>query len=102
MDDIPIFSFSPEKNLKLKSERNISFEEIIATIDNGQLIDILGHPNTKKYANQQIYVVQTIDYIYLVPVVAEKKGSLIMKTIIPSRKAVQKYFKGKKNEKKNS
>lgn len=93
-----IYRYSPEKNCKLKTERNISFEEIIAAIDNGQLLDVLEHPNQSKYTGQRIYVVQTNEYIYLVPFVREKNGQIFLKTIIPSRKAVQKYTKDK-NEK---
>lgn len=99
MGEASVYTFSIEKNLKLKQERDISFEEIIAAIENDQLLDILDHPNTEKYANQKLYVVQAKTYIYLVPVVKEKNGSLFLKTIIPSRKAVQKYLKVKNEAK---
>ena len=100
-EESPTFTFSAEKNFKLKSERNISFEEIIAAIDNGQLLDILEHSNPEKYANQKIYIVEAKNYIYLVPFVKEKNGGIFLKTIIPSRKAVQKYSKDKNHEKKS-
>jgi hypothetical protein len=89
----PIFKYSPEKNLKLKQERNISFEEIIAAIENGQLVDIVKHENTLKYDNQKIYVVYAKNYIYLVPFIQDDEGDIFLKTIIPSRKAKQKYIK---------
>jgi len=94
--DIPVFTYSPEKNAKLKAERDISFEEIIAAIHNGQLLDILEHPNTKQYAHQSIYVVLAKGYVYLIPVVQDKNDCLFMKTIIPSRNAVKKYMKENK------
>lgn len=97
MDDherLPILTFSPEKNLWLKQERNISFEEIIAAIENKQLLDILGHPNREKYGDQKIYVVLAKNYVYLVPYVKNSDGNIFLKTIIPSRKAKQKYIKG--------
>jgi hypothetical protein len=100
-EELPIYTFSAEKNFTLKSERNISFEEVIAAIDNGQLLDIVEHPNPAKYANQRMYVVEVKGYIYLVPFVKEKNGSIFLKTVIPSRKAMQKYAKDKKYEKKN-
>ncbi|MCE5293775.1 MAG: hypothetical protein LLF94_04085 [Chlamydiales bacterium] len=99
-NELPVFTYSPEKNAILKAERDISFEEIIAAIGNGQLLDILEHPNKTKYAHQKIYVVLAKGYIYLVPVVPDKENALFMKTIIPSRQAVKKY-KDNKNEKKN-
>lgn len=37
MTDLPIYYYCPEKNTKLKLERDISFEEIIAAIDDDQL-----------------------------------------------------------------
>ncbi len=45
------FSWDSEKHEKLKSERNVSFEEIVYYIDKGQVLDILEHPNKKKYPN---------------------------------------------------
>ena len=87
------FSWDPEKNEKLKAERNISFEEIVFYIERGQVIDILEHPNKKKYPNQFIFVIPIEDYVYLVPFV-EKENEIILKTIIPSRKATKQYLKG--------
>ena len=95
-----VYIFSPEKNLRLKEERNISFEEIIAAIGNGQLLDIIEHPNREKYGNQKIYIVRASDYVYLVPFIKDEDQNIFLKTIIPSRKAYQKYIKGKTYEKK--
>lgn len=94
------YIFSPEKNLKLIEEREISFEEIIAAIDNGDLLDIVEHPNQTKYAHQKIYVIRAKGYVYLVPFVKNRDGNIVLKTIIPSRKAIQKY--GEKNHEKKS
>ncbi len=94
-----IYTYSTEKNLKLIQDRNISFEEIIAAIENEQLIDIVAHPNRNKYSDQKIYIVITKEYVYLVPFVIDDKGNIFLKTIIPSRKAKQKYIKGKIHEK---
>ena len=89
---IPIFKFSLEKNFKLKKERNISFEEVIAAIDNGFLLDIIEHPNSTKYGNPKMYIVYTQKYVYLVPFVKDTDGNIFLITIIPSRKAKQKYI----------
>ena len=85
------FLWDPGKNEKLKAERNISFDEIIFCIEHGLLLDILDHPNKKKYSNQRIFVVQAGDYIYLVPFVEEGNWTFL-KTIIPSRKATKTYL----------
>ncbi len=55
-----IYGFSAEKNQQLISERNISFDEIISALDNGNLLDVLELPNQEKYPQQRIYVVDII------------------------------------------
>lgn len=86
-----IYSFSPEKNNWLKKERGISFDEIIAAIDNDMLLDVMEHPNKNKYANQNIYVVEINNYVFLVPFV-EEENHVFLKTIIPSRTATKHYI----------
>lgn len=90
-----IFTFSPEKNLKLIQARNISFEEVIAAIDAGQIYDIIDHPNQGRYKKQQIYVIAVKEYVYLVPFIIEDNGNIFLKTIIPSRKAKKMYINRK-------
>lgn len=90
---MPIFYYSPEKNHQLIQERKISFEEVIAAIENNQILDILEHPNKKKYERQNIYVIFIREYVYLIPFVINVEGNIFLKTIIPSRKAKQKYMK---------
>ncbi|HJD60469.1 MAG TPA: toxin [Rickettsia endosymbiont of Omalisus fontisbellaquei] len=94
------YSFSAEKNYKLISERKVSFEEIISVIESNCLLDIIEHPNPDKYSDQKMYIVKFNEYAYLVPFITEVDGTVFLKTIIPSRKATQKYLKvGKSNEK---
>lgn len=87
------FAWNDEKNEKLKTGRNISFEEVVFSIERGYLLDILGHSNKKKYHGQRIFVVQIEEYAYLVPFV-EEENQIFLKTIIPSRKATKLYLKG--------
>jgi hypothetical protein len=89
---MPIYIFSPEKNLALIEERNISFDEVIAAIENDQIVDIVEHPNKQKYGNQKMYVIWVKEYVYLVPFVIDTNGDIFLKTIIPSRKAKRKYI----------
>ncbi|MDF1611620.1 hypothetical protein [Stygiobacter electus] len=79
------FEWNEEKNEKLKSERNISFEIIVSQIELGHLLDIIEQPNKEKYANQNIYVVEYEEYVYLVPFV-EDSNKVFLKTIIPAEK----------------
>jgi uncharacterized DUF497 family protein len=87
------FSWSEEKNELLKSERQVSFEDVVFYIEKGFLLDVLEHPNQEKYKSQKIFVVQIDDYVYLVPFI-ENDHEIFLKTIIPSRKATKKYLKG--------
>ena len=50
------------------------------------MLDILEHPNQEKYGGQRVLVVKVEDYVYLVPVI-ETENEVVLKTIIPSRKA---------------
>ena len=87
------YAFDPEKNAWLMQERGISFEQIIALIESGKLIQVLEHPDKKKYPNQLLYEVDVDGYVHVVPVVKEGR-TLFLKTIYPSRKATGKRTKG--------
>ena len=85
------FQWNQEKNEQLRSERKISFEVIIASIEAGNLIDTIQHPNQEKYPNQRIFIVEIDRYVYLVPFV-ENDTEFFLKTIIPSRKMKKQYL----------
>ena len=87
------YAWDNEKNRRLKTERNVSFEEVVFHIERGQLLDIVEHPNPDKYEGQRIFIVNINDYAYLVPFV-ETEQEVVLKTIIPSRKATRKYLRG--------
>jgi uncharacterized DUF497 family protein len=87
------YAFDPEKNAWLIRERGISFEQIIALIEGGKLIQVIEHPDREKYPNQLLYEVDVDGYVYVVPVVREGRA-LFLKTIYPSRKATRKRTKG--------
>jgi uncharacterized DUF497 family protein len=87
------FTWDNSKNEKLRAERGISFEEVVFHIERGDILDVLEHPNQERYRGQRVIVVQIDDYAYLVPCVGEDQ-SIVLKTIIPSRKATRKYIHG--------
>lgn len=87
------FAWDAEKNEQLRAERGISFEEIVFHIERGDILDILEHPNQEKYRGQRIFVVNVSDYVYLVPF-EETESEVVLKTIIPSRKATKRYLRG--------
>ena len=86
------FAWNEEKNLKLKEERGVCFEDVVLKIETGEILDLLEHPNKKRYPNQRIFVVEIHGYAYLVPFV-ETEQEVFLKTIIPSRKATKKYLR---------
>ncbi|MFH1897338.1 MAG: toxin [Candidatus Desantisbacteria bacterium] len=86
------YEWNSEKNEWLKKERNISFEQIIFHLLQGDLWKIADHPEQEKYPDQKIYFVLMDNYIYLVPYV-KKDNQVFLKTIIPSRKATKDYQK---------
>ena len=88
------FDWNDQKNELLRHERGVTFEEVVFCIMHDGLLDTIEHPNSDKYTNQKIFIVNIEDYIYLVPFV-ESDESIFLKTIIPSRKMTKKYLGGK-------
>jgi uncharacterized DUF497 family protein len=91
---VKFFSWNNEKNQRLIAERKISFEEVVFYIERGQLLDIVEHLNQEKYRGQKIFVIEIGNYVYLVPFI-ETAEEVFLKTIIPSRKATNRYLRGK-------
>ncbi len=85
-----IVNWSNDKNEWLKSERNISFEEIIvAIVEHDKLIDVI--QNNGKYSDQKVLVVEMENYIYLCPFI-EDDNEIFLRTIEPSRKLTKIYL----------
>jgi hypothetical protein len=79
------FRWNPDKNGELLAERGVSFEQVVVAIEGGGLLDVLVHPNSKKYPNQRLLVVAWDGYADLVPYVEEAEY-YFLKTVIPSRR----------------
>ncbi len=88
----PDYEFSADKNQLLIKGRHISFEDVVVALNNGNLLDVIDHPNRVKYPNQKIYVVDIDGYVYLVPYVTKNEQTVFLKTIFPSRKLTKKYL----------
>ena len=86
------FRWSAEKNDALQAHRGVSFERVVVAIESGGLIDVLAHPNPRRYPGQRVLVVACDGYVHLVPFV-EEEGHFFLKTIIPSRKATRDYLR---------
>jgi uncharacterized DUF497 family protein len=88
------FRWDPDKNEQLIQERGVSFEQITVAVENGDLLQVVQHPNVAKYPRQKIMIVGIDGYAYLVPFV-EETDYFFLKTIIPSRKATRDFIEGK-------
>ena len=88
------FRWDADKNEQLIRERGVSFEQITVAVENGDLRQIVRHPNTMKYPRQSIMIVGIDGYAFLVPFV-EEADYYFLKTIIPSRKATRDFIESK-------
>ena len=89
-------NWNTEKSVVLKASRGFCFEDVVFHIERGDILDDYLHPNQQAYPGQRIMVIGVANYAYLVPYI-ENEEELFLKTIIPSRKATQRYF-GEKHE----
>jgi len=84
-------NWNTEKSVAIKSSRGICFEDVVFFIERGDILDDYLHPKQKDYPGQRIMVINIANYAYLIPYV-ENDEELFLKTIIPSRKATQRYL----------
>ena len=95
-----LFRWDEDKNEWLKINRDVCFEQIVVLIEQSDLLDVIDNPNQGKYPGKKVAIARINDYAYLVPY--EQNGEeIVLKTIIPSRKATRKYLGGS-NEKDDS
>lgn len=83
--------WSAAKSELLKTERGISFEEIVVAVEAGALLEVVPHPSPQKYPRQKVMVVEFVGYAYLVPYV-EEDDHFFLNTIVPSRKATRDFI----------
>ena len=86
------YQWDNEKNKILKQKRGVTFEQAIMHIENGDVLDIINHPNEAKYPNQKVLVVEMNEYAYVVPFVQQGQERFL-KTIVPSRKLTKLYLR---------
>jgi len=91
MDDFE-FNWSDEKNILLKKERNVCFEDVVTAIENNKLLDVIKN-QSGNHQEQYCLIIDISNYAYIVPFVQE--GNIFfLKTMYKSRKQTKKYFKG--------
>lgn len=82
--------FNLEKNKLLKQERGVSFEDVIACVENDRILDITRNVSPK-FGYQLLLIVEIENYAFVVPYV-ETKEEIFLKTIYPSRVMTKRYL----------
>ena len=82
-----IFRWDNDKNELLKQSRGVCFEQVVLLMEKGEVLDT--------YPGQKIAVVMIEAYAYIVSYV-ESHEEIFLKTIIPSRKATNKYLRAER------
>jgi uncharacterized DUF497 family protein len=90
-----VFRWDNEKNEGLKQNRGVCFEEVVILMEREDVLETNEHPNQDKYPGQKIAIIRIENYAYLVPYIQES-DEIFLKTIIPSRKATNKYVREQK------
>ena len=92
--------FNEEKNQLLKATRDISFEDVLQALKEGNLLADISHPSSS-HPQQRVYIIKIMKYVYAVPyVINAEKQEIFLKTIYPSRVFTKKYMKGGEYEEK--
>jgi uncharacterized DUF497 family protein len=86
--------WNDEKNRKLKAERGLAFEDVVAAIENGRVLADIDHHQTDRIGHQRILVVEIDGYACVVPYV-EQGTRIFSKTIYHSRAMRKKYMVNK-------
>ncbi len=85
-----MYRWNEDKNSLLKSTRGYSFDDVVKEMSKNGVVANYKHPNSDKYPNQYIYVVELDGYVHYVPYVVDG-DDIFLKNIIPSRKLDKKY-----------
>jgi len=79
-----------QKNTLFKTERGVSFEDVVYHIMACDILETFEHPNQVRYPGQKIHSIVIEDDVFLVPFI-ETEDEIFLKTTIPSRKATRAY-----------
>ena len=84
------YDWNNEKNEKLLAERGLSFENIVAVIEQYGVLDDIENPSAN-FPQQRALVVAIDSYAIIVPYVTDGE-TRFLKTAFPSRRATKTYL----------
>lgn len=84
------FEWNDYKNEILKSERSITFEDVVLAINNWFLLDVVNNQSSN-HKWQLCFVVNINNYAYVIPFINEW-NKVFLKTIFPDRRYTKIYF----------
>ena len=84
-------TWSEIKNAELESLRGLSFEMVLAAIDDGRILADEQHPNLENYGHQRILVLDIDGYAVTVPYVIND-DEIFLKTMFKDRKMQRRYY----------
>lgn len=82
-----------DKNNLLIKTREISFEDVLNSINSKLTCEIVEWHFNKKFAHQKVLYVENKNYIYVVPF-EEKRKEIFLRTIYPSYKDTVRLLRG--------
>lgn len=80
-----VYRRNDEKDFLLKTERSITFFDVICAIEEWNMIVDIRHPNQSLYPWQKKMILLVHGYPHEIPYI-QKWNEIFLKTIIPSRK----------------
>ena len=83
--------WNESKNQDLRRTRGIGFEDVIAAIEAGRVLDDIEHPHMERKGHQRLLIVDIDGYACVVPYVREQRG-IFLKTIYHSRAMQKRYM----------
>jgi len=92
------YVFSERKNALLERERGVGFIQLVMLIESGNLMDVIDHPDMRRYPKQKLYVIDVDEYTWAMAHESDGENVKLF-TAYPSRKLNELYKKGRHYEK---
>ena len=89
-----LLAWNEEKNRRLIANRGISFDDVRRAIEENRILDEYEHPNSERFNNQRVLVVEIGGYACAVPYVIDG-DTWFLKTVYRNRNLQKRYLSGR-------